>query len=57
LSKSFSLAGTRIAYFVGNPDAIRLLKELKSNLDYGVFSLIQEAAIVALDNAEAITEK
>lgn len=57
LSKSFSLAGARIAYFVGNPDAIRILKELKSNLDYGVFSPIQEAAIVALDNAEAITEK
>ncbi len=57
LSKSFSLAGARIAYFVGNADAIRILSELKSNLDYGVFSPIQEAAIVALDNAEAITEK
>lgn len=57
LSKSFSLAGARIAYFVGNADAIQILKQLKSNLDYGVFSPIQEAAIVALDNAEEITEK
>lgn len=57
LSKSFSLAGARIAYFVGNRDAIQILKQLKSNLDYGVFSPIQEAAIVALDNAEEITEK
>src|SRR5699024_3917060 len=56
LSKSFSLAGARIAYFVGNKQAIQILKNLKSNLDYGVFSPIQEAAIVALDNAEEITE-
>lgn len=55
LSKSFSLAGARIAYFVGNPQAIQILKNLKSNLDYGVFSPIQEAAIVALDHAEEIT--
>src|SRR5699024_4918683 len=56
LSKSFSLAGARIAYSVGSKQAIQILKILKSNLDYGVFSPIQEAAIVALDNAEEITE-
>lgn len=55
LSKSFSLAGARIAYFVGNREAIRILKELKSNLDYGVFEPIQEAAVSALDRAEEIT--
>lgn len=55
LSKSFSLAGARIAYIVGNEKAIRIFKELKSNLDYGTFAPIQEAAIVALDNAEEIT--
>ncbi len=57
LSKSFSLAGARIAYFVGNAQAIQILKNLKSNLDYGVFSPIQEAAIVALDHAEEITKQ
>src|SRR5699024_12169252 len=56
LSKSFSLAGARIAYFVGNKKAIQLLKTLKSNLDYGVFAPIQEAAITALDHAEEITD-
>lgn len=56
LSKSFSLAGARIAYFTGNAEAIRILRELKSNLDYGTFAPIQEAAIVALDNAEEITD-
>lgn len=57
LSKSFSLAGARIAYIVGNAEAIRILRELKSNLDYGTFAPIQEAAIVALDNAEKITDQ
>src|SRR5690625_7878053 len=57
LSKSFSLAGVRIAYFVGNADAIRIMKQLKSNLDYGTFERIQAAAVVALDHAEEITDR
>lgn len=57
LSKSFSLAGARIAYFVGNKEAIHVLKSLKSNLDYGVFAPVQEAAILALDHAEEITKE
>lgn len=57
LSKSFSLAGARIAYFVGNAEMIKVLRELKSNLDYGTFGPIQEAAIVALDNGEEITDR
>ncbi|PIC64768.1 LL-diaminopimelate aminotransferase [Sporosarcina sp. P13] len=57
LSKSFSLAGARIAYFVGNAEMIKVLKELKSNLDYGTFGPIQEAAAVALDNGEEITDR
>jgi len=57
LSKSFSLAGARIAYIVGNKTAIHHFRQLKTNLDYGVFQPIQEAAIVALDHAEDITEK
>lgn len=57
LSKSFSLAGARIAYIVGNEEAITIMKQLKSNLDYGTFAPIQEAAIVALDNAEEITDR
>lgn len=56
LSKSFSLAGARIAYFVGNDAMIQTLKELKSNLDYGVFQPIQEAATQALLRSEEVTE-
>lgn len=55
LSKSFSLAGARIAYIVGNKELIQIIGELKSNLDYGIFRPIQDAACVALDHAEEIT--
>ncbi|GGA38503.1 aminotransferase class I/II-fold pyridoxal phosphate-dependent enzyme [Psychrobacillus lasiicapitis] len=57
LSKSFSLAGTRIAYLVGNAEMISIMKQLKSNLDFGIFSPIQEAGITALNNAEEITDR
>lgn len=56
LSKSFSLAGTRIAYVVGNAEMIQILKDFKSNLDFGIFQPIQNAAAYALDHAESITE-
>ena len=55
LSKSFSLAGTRIAYIVGNAQCISIMKQLKSNLDFGIFEPVQKVAALALDNAEAIT--
>ena len=55
LSKSFSLAGTRIAYIVGNAEMVSLLKQLKSNLDFGIFEPIQLVAATALDHAEEIT--
>ncbi|MCT6925340.1 aminotransferase class I/II-fold pyridoxal phosphate-dependent enzyme [Metasolibacillus sp.] len=55
LSKSFSLAGARIAYIVGNAEMIRIVKQLKSNLDFGIFEPVQLTAALALDNAEEIT--
>ncbi|TBL71432.1 LL-diaminopimelate aminotransferase [Paenibacillus thalictri] len=48
LSKSFNMAGCRIAFMVGQQDAVRALKTLKSNIDYGVFLAVQEAGIAAL---------
>lgn len=57
LSKSFSLAGARVAYMAGNASVIDVMKQLKSNLDYGVFQPVQAAAAFALDHAEEITDK
>lgn len=48
LSKSFNLAGCRIAYVVGNADIIRPLAVVKSNIDYGVFLAVQKVAIEAM---------
>lgn len=50
LSKSFSMAGCRIAFAVGNPKLISMLNQLKTNLDYGVFLPVQEAACLALSD-------
>lgn len=48
LSKSFNMAGCRIGFLAGNKQAVGALRELKANIDYGVFDPIQEAGIVAL---------
>ncbi|MHB8510780.1 MAG: aminotransferase class I/II-fold pyridoxal phosphate-dependent enzyme [Actinomycetota bacterium] len=49
MSKSFSMAGWRIAFMVGNAEIVGALTRLKSYLDYGVFQAIQIAAIIALN--------
>ncbi len=47
-SKSFNMAGCRIAYVVGNEEIIKPLAVVKSNADYGVFAAVQEMAIEAM---------
>ena len=54
-SKSFSMAGWRVGFAVGNERLIAALTRVKAYLDYGSFDPIQRAAAVALDNAEDIT--
>lgn len=51
LSKSFNMAGCRIGFMVGQQAAVAALSKLKANIDYGVFDPVQEAGIVALDEA------
>jgi alanine-synthesizing transaminase len=51
LTKSFSMAGWRVAFLVGNPQVVAALTKLKSYLDYGTFQPIQIAAIVAMNEA------
>lgn len=48
MSKSFSMAGSRIGFLVGNEKVVGALAMLKSNIDYGVFGPVQHAATVAL---------
>jgi len=47
-SKSFNMAGCRIAYVVGNAEIIKPLAVVKSNVDYGVFLPVQKMAVAAL---------
>jgi len=48
LSKSYSMAGWRVGFAVGNPEMLAALARLKSYFDYGVFQPIQIASIIAL---------
>ena len=49
LTKSFSMAGWRVGFVVGNAAVVSALARLKSWLDYGTFQPIQIAAIVAMN--------
>lgn len=48
-SKTFSMAGWRVAFAVGNARILSILRKMKSYVDYGVFTAIQKAAVVALE--------
>ena len=52
MTKSFSMAGWRMAFLVGNPEIVAALTKLKSYLDYGTFQPIQIASIVTLNEAQ-----
>jgi alanine-synthesizing transaminase len=51
LTKSFSMAGWRLAFLVGNAEVVAALTKLKSYLDYGTFQPIQIAATVTMNEA------
>lgn len=51
MTKSFSMAGWRVAFMVGNAEIVAALAKLKSYLDYGTFQPIQIAATVTLNEA------
>jgi alanine-synthesizing transaminase len=51
LTKSFSMAGWRMGFLLGNEEVVAALGKLKSYLDYGTFQPIQIASIVAMNEA------
>jgi alanine-synthesizing transaminase len=52
MTKSFSMAGWRVAFLAGNAEVVGALAKLKSYLDYGTFQPIQIAATVTLNEAQ-----
>ena len=53
LSKSYNMMGWRIGFVVGNATGIQGLRQVKSNVDSGVFKAIQKAAIAAFSTSDA----
>jgi alanine-synthesizing transaminase len=51
MTKSFSMAGWRVGFVLGNAEIVQALTKLKTYLDYGTFQPIQIAAIVAMNEA------
>jgi alanine-synthesizing transaminase len=57
LSKSYNMPGWRVGFMVGNPVLVNALARLKSYFDYGTFTPIQVASILALEGPqECVTE-
>jgi len=52
LSKTYNMAGWRLGFCVGNREILKPLEELKSYLDYGVFTPIQLSGVLALSASQ-----
>ena len=47
-SKTYNMTGWRVGWAVGNPEAIKALATLKTNIDSGIWGAVQRAAVAAL---------
>lgn len=54
LTKSYNMAGWRLAFACGNARMVQALARIKSYLDYGVFQPIQIAGIIALEGDQSV---
>jgi alanine-synthesizing transaminase len=57
MSKSYNMAGWRIGFMVGNKDLVHALARIKSYHDYGSFTPVQIASIVALEGPQGCVEE
>lgn len=57
MSKSYNMAGWRIGFMVGNKELVHALARIKSYHDYGSFTPIQVASIVALEGPQDCVEE
>jgi alanine-synthesizing transaminase len=57
MSKTYSMAGWRMGFAVGNKAMIAAMTRVKSYLDYGAFTPIQAAACAALNGPQDIVEQ
>jgi len=52
LSKTYNMTGWRIGWVCGRADLVRLIGQLKTNIDSGIFQAVQWAGIEALNGGE-----
>jgi alanine-synthesizing transaminase len=57
MSKSYNMAGWRIGFMVGNRDLCNALARIKSYHDYGTFTPLQVASVIALDGPQDCVEE
>jgi alanine-synthesizing transaminase len=57
MSKSYNMAGWRVGFMVGNRDLVGALARIKSYHDYGTFTPIQVASILALEGPQECVEQ
>ncbi len=57
MSKTYSMAGWRMGFAVGNERLLAALARVKSYLDYGAFTPIQVAAAAALNGPDACIQE
>ncbi|HUP95811.1 MAG TPA: alanine transaminase [Burkholderiales bacterium] len=56
MSKSYNMAGWRVGFMVGNRELVTALARMKSYHDYGTFTPIQVASIIALEGPQECVE-
>src|SRR5271163_455137 len=57
LSKSYNMPGWRVGFMVGCPELVAALGRLKSYFDYGTFTPIQVASILALEGPQECVQE
>jgi alanine-synthesizing transaminase len=57
LSKSYNMPGWRVGFMVGNPVLVAALGRIKSYFDYGTFTPIQVASILALEGPQECVQE
>jgi len=56
MSKGYNMAGWRVGFCVGNHQMVKALATIKGYYDYGMFTPVQIASIIALRHTDAAVE-
>jgi len=57
LSKGWNMTGWRAGWMAGNADVVERYRQLKTNLDSGMFDALQFAVVAALEGARSFPEE